>query len=245
MSYEFGKVLSYSWKFYTSRLGRITAFSIPFIFALSIPVLVSAPTYTALGSIFIRTQSIPELELAGLIFTAAAYFISLFIISDSIVNINLVIKSRKTLTSIGKTIMMGIKEYAGRIFYIYTILLLLLFVAQLLSYDMPFRELFYPIFVLFLGFVTFFIAPAVVIDHSDTPTAIRRSFRLASEKPLYVVLWTLAGFFLISAIELISYLILPGMLGPAFVLLFNSLFILPFLIILQTTMYMEKYPLAR
>ncbi len=245
MDYDFGKVLSYAWGFYTSRIGQITAFSIPFILALSIPALVPAPTYMALGAVFIRTGSIPELDVLAIAFTAAAYFFSLFIISDSIVNVNLVLKSRKTWTSIKKSVLMGMKKYASRIFYVYTVFLLLMFIAQLLTYSMPFQSIIYPLFVMMLGFAIFFVPPAIVIDDSDTPNSIRRAFSLATTKPLYILLWMILGLIVMSVTELIALFLLPGILGTVFILLFNSLFILPFLIVLQTTMYMEKYPLAK
>ena len=123
-------------------------------------------------------------------------------------------------------------------------MILLLFIAQLVFYEHPLQSWIYPIFAFALSFLLFFVAPAVVIDNSDTPTAIRRSVSMAIRNPLSVILWTFSGLFAISLLELIALLIVPSV-SSILVMLINSLFILPYLIILQTQMYMEKYPLAR
>jgi uncharacterized membrane protein YqaE (UPF0057 family) len=206
---------------------------------------VSAPTYLAIGGVFLRTGSIPELSLIDIILTAVAYFITVFLISDTIVNVNLIIKSKRTLNEIKKTVMSAIGTYAMRIFYIYTIMLLLMFVFQLITYDNPFQSWLYPIFVLIVSFLLFFVAPAIVIDNSDTPTAMKRSAKMAMEKPWHVLAWVLAGFILISITELIGFFIFSSPFSQYFVLIVNSFFILPFLVVLQTMIYMEKYPLSR
>ncbi|MFH1393677.1 MAG: hypothetical protein ABII71_05220 [Candidatus Micrarchaeota archaeon] len=245
MADNFQHVFQQAWRFYLSRLKLILVFSVPFLLALIIPVLVAAPTYLALGGVFLRTGSIPELSILDALMTAAAYFFTVFLISDTIVNVNLIVKSRRTLTEIKKSVITGIGTYAMRIFFIYTIMLLLMFVFQLITYDNPLQSWLYPLFVLALSFLLFFVAPAIVIDHSDTPTAMRRSARMAMEKPVYVLLWAITGLVMVSATELIGLLIFSSPFSQFFVMLVNSFFILPLLVILQTMMYMEKYPLSR
>jgi len=58
-----------------------------------------------------------------------------------------------------------------------------------------------------------------------------------------VLLWMVIGTLLLTMGELIFFL-LPYPLGPYLVMLFNSLFVLPFLIIYQAQIYMKKYKLA-
>ena len=96
-----------------------------------------------------------------------------------------------------------------------------------------------------ISFLLFFVAPAVVIDGADTFGAIRKSINLALAKPMFVFAWALIGLFLLSITKIFADLVLPHAFSAFLVLLVNSLFVLPFLIVLQTMMYMEKYPLAR
>ena len=238
------RVIEYTKDFYLKRLGLILVFSVPFILASLLLILVSAPTYLALGGVFLRTGSLPELSILDILFMAAAYGIALFIIADTIVNVNIIVRSRRTLTSIKTEVLSALSTYATRIFYIYTLMVLLLFIVQLVTYDSPLQSIVYPVAAFALSFLLFFVAPAVVIDNSDTPTAIRRSAAMAIKNPLMVVFWAIVGLLAISIVELFGFL-LPSPFSGYFILMVNSLFVLPFLIIMQTQMYMEKYPLAR
>ncbi len=245
MDEELFRVFKYATDFYLKRLGLILIFSIPFIIASVLLILVAAPTYLALGGVFLRTGSIPELSLWNTIIAAVAYVLAMFIIADTIVNVNIVVRSKRTLTSIKHEVLTALGKYATRIFYIYTVMMLLLFIVQLLFYENPLQSWIYPLFALILSFLLFFVPPAVVIDNSDTPTAIKRSVAMALKNPTIVLLWALVGLLAISAVEAIALFILPSPFSGYFVLLVNSLFVLPYLIVLQTQMYMEKYPLAR
>jgi hypothetical protein len=245
MEDEFSRTFRYALEFYFKRLGIIVVFSIPFILAFLIPALVPAPTYLALGGVFLRTGSIPELSIIDMIFTALAYAIAVFLIADTIVNINLVVRAKRTLTSIGYEVVQAMGTYATRIFYIYTMLLLLMFIAQLVTYDNPFQSWLYPIFTFLLSCLLFFVPPAVVIDNSDTPSSIRRSVSMAIQNPHFVLLWTVVALVSLSIVKILGDLIFSNPFSGYFVLLVNSLILLPFLTILQTQMYMEKYPLAR
>ncbi|MEW6035071.1 MAG: hypothetical protein AB1529_00520 [Candidatus Micrarchaeota archaeon] len=245
MDDDLSRTFRYTKEFYFKRLSLLIVFSIPFILAFLIPALVPAPTYLALGSVFLRTGSIPELTLLDIIITAVAYALAVFIISDTIVNINIIIRSKRTLTSIKHEVLGAMGTYAMRIFYIYTMVLLLLFIAQLLTYENPFQGWLYPVFSLVLTSLLFFVPPAVVIDNSDTPTAIKRSVSMALANPHFVLLWTFISLLLLSLLKLAADFVFMSPFSGYFVLLVNSLVLLPFLTVLQTQMYMEKYPLAR
>lgn len=239
------RTFSYALEFYFRRLGIIVLFSIPFLFALLIPLLVPAPTYLGLGGVFLRVGSIPELAPTDWVLIAFAYGLAVFLMSDTLVNINIVIRSKRTLTSIGYEVVQAFKSYALRIFYITTMFMLLLFIANLVTFDNPLQSWLYPIFTLLLSGMLFFVPPAVVIDNSDTPTAIKRSVGMAVSNPHFVLIWTIVAFFSLSLVKVLGDVILSSPFSGYFTLLVNSLIVFPFLIVLQTQMYMEKYPLAR
>jgi hypothetical protein len=242
---ELSRVIRYSLLFYFRRLKLIFLFSIPFLLAFVLLLIVQAPTYQALGGLFNRTGSIPELSILDIILIGIAYIVSVFIIADTITNVNLIIKAKRTRNFTSSEVVSAIRKYASRIFYIYTIMLLMIFVVQLLLYENPFKEWIYPLFTFILSFLLFFVAPAVVIDNEHTFSAVAKSIDMALKRPGFIVAWTLIGFVLLSLLKVFADLILPASISPYAVLFVNSLFVLPFLIVLQTQMYMEKYPLAR
>ncbi len=245
MDDDLSRTFSYAAQFYLKRLGLIVVFSVPAVLAFLIPVLVPAPTYLAIGGVFLRTGSLPDFGLAEMAFTAFAYALAVFLISDTIVNINIIVRSKRTLTSIRHEVVSAMGTYAMRIFYISTMALLLMFIAQLLTYDNPLQGWLYPLITLALSWLIFFVPPAVVIDNSDTPTAIRRSAAMALRNPHYILLWTVVTLLLLSLVKLAADLVFASPYSGYFLLLVNSLLVLPFMTVLQTQMYMEKYPLAR
>ncbi len=245
MDDEISRIFRYANEFYLGRLGLIVAFSIPFLFAIVILAIVSAPTYQAIGAVFLRIGSIPELSPLQIAVIAIGYALAVFVIADTVVNINIVVRSKRTLTAIRQEVVSAIGSYATRIFYIYTLALLLGLIVQLLFYDNPFQSWIYPIFTLALSFLLFFVAPAVVIDNSDTPKAIRRSVSMAMRNPHLFILWSFLALFVISVVKIVADFLFSSPYSNYFVLLTNSLLILPYLTVLQTQMYMEKYPLAK
>ncbi|MBI5228370.1 hypothetical protein HY988_07290 [Candidatus Micrarchaeota archaeon] len=245
MQKDLSRVFNYSLEFYLKRLKLIVLFSLPFIVAFLIPVFVAAPNYLALGAVFLRTGSIPDLSVVDIIITAIAYGVSLFLIADTIVNVNLVVRSKRTLNQIEGEVFKSIQTHALRIFYIYTLMLLLFFIFQLLTSENPFQSWLYPLVTFIISFLLFFVPSAVVIDNSNTPNSMKLSASAALSKPHFVFIWIIIALIGLIVPKLIGDLLFQGYLSEYFVLLVNSLIVLPFLIVLQTQMYMEKYPLAR
>ena len=238
-------MIRHSLKFYIERQKLIMLFSLPFLASFILLMFVPAPTYLAIGGMFSRTGSIPELSIVDMILIAVAYAISLFVIADTITNVNLIIRAKRTKNVNSSEIVSAMGNYATRIFYVYTIMILLMFVAQLILYESPMRSWLFPVLTFALSSLLFFVAPAVVIDDESTAGAISKSVRMALRKPVFILSWSFIGLILLSLPKLAFDLVLPHSVSPYIVLLVNSLFVLPFLIVLQTQMYMEKYPLAR
>lgn len=241
---EFKRAFSNAKKFYMERLKLIVIFSIPFFAAYLLVKIVAAPTFLSFGTAVLRTGSIPELSIFDVVLAVVSYLISFYIIAVSIVNVNLVVLSKRTLNQIRNEVSKAMGSYALTIFYVYTIMLLLIFVVNLLTYDNAFRTWIYPLVTLVLSYVLFFVPPAVVIDHAGTMESVKRSLRMALGKPHVILLWSIFAFIILAVVKILADLIFGSFAGDV-VLLINSLFILPFLIILQTQLYMEKYPIAK
>jgi len=257
---EIARVFQYSLDFYLKKVLLVALFSVPFFLAFLVPLLVPTPTYLAVGSLFVRSGSLPEFSIFDLIITGAGYIFAMFIISDTIVNINILVRSRRTLTETTQEMMSAISNHAMKIFYILTLVLLLHFIVLLLTYDMPLQSVIYPLFSFVVSYFLFFVPPAIVIDNSTVYEAIVRSVNLTLVRPLsflktwdvsaltmpvLIMLWVLFGAVLLVFSKLVGDFLFAGIFSQFLVLLLNTIVFLPFLIILQTQMYMEKYPLAR
>ncbi|HQT44552.1 MAG TPA: hypothetical protein PLO51_01115, partial [Candidatus Micrarchaeota archaeon] len=85
------KVLKYSVSAYFKNITLISFFSIPMLFALLIPLFIQTPVYLALGGVFLRTGSIPDITSWDIGIMVFSFLVSLFLISFAMVDINLVI----------------------------------------------------------------------------------------------------------------------------------------------------------
>ena len=242
---ELKRIFYYSFKFYTEKSKLLFLFSIPFLISLLLLWISAAPTYAAIGAVFLRTGSMPQLSMLDLILMTITYIVSIFIISDTIVNINLLTFSKRTLTNLKNEVLKSATTHAVRLFYIFIIMALSYFLIQLITFDTELRGVLYPLFIFIISYLTFFVPPALVMDNCDTLTAIKKSFILVLRKPILPLAWFLTSFIMLAFLEIFSFLLFPYPFSVYFIVLVNSLLFLPFLIIMQTQMYMEKYPLAR
>ncbi len=244
---DINRLFSYSWNFYRSKLVYIVAFSIPMIVAWFILATVQAPTYSTLGAPHLRTGSLPELTSFDIIVIIVGYLAAILIFAETIVNINLLIKSKRMLTNPTSEILAGLGKYAFSITSFLVIMFLIIFVMQLATFEKTGQRFLFPGIVFLFSYFLFFTPAAIVIDDEDTFSAMRRSIMLAIRKPKLIFAWLL---FAVALITILGWFflesnVIPKPLSQYIYVALHLLFISPFLLILQTQMYIEKYPLAR
>ncbi len=246
---DFERIFNHSWEFYTSKFSSIMiGFSIPLILAYAVLLLAQVPSYPTLGAVFLRTISIPDLSVTDFVVIGLALVLSNFIVADGITNINLLIKMKRTLNEISNEVWEGVLVYATKIFSLFVIAFLLMMLFQLLIFEISAYPLVYPILLLITGILLFFAPPAIVIDNEDTIAAVSHSLELLTRSPLFYLitfLWALIGLIANTVVGFIAFIILPSPFASYLIMLVNSVFVYPFLLIFQTHAYMEKYPLAK
>lgn len=241
------RIFAYSWDFYRKKMAYIAAFSIPLFLAWFILLLVQAPTYSAIGAPHLRTGSLPDLAAMDIIIIVAGYVGSILIFAETIININLLIKSRRMMTNPSTEILSGLGKYAFSISAFLVVLFLLILSVQLLTFERPGQRFIFPLAVFIISYFSFFIPPAIVIDDESMFSAVRHSINMALRKPALILSWVL---FASAVLTILGWIFVESGIFPASVSQYlyiglHLLFISPFLLILQTHMYMEKYPLAK
>jgi hypothetical protein len=239
------RVFSHAWNFYRNKFPIIILFSIPLFIAFLVSWLVPAPSYLAAGSVLIRTGSLPEMDLFSIAVTVISYLLSILIVSYTLTNLNLLIKEKRTRVKTKTESIKSIAKYTIKIFILLILLKVITLFLQLFTYGLEFQNLLYPVLMGILSVMFFFVPPAVVIDEKDTFYSLFTSIKLVIKKPVLVLLWIIFGLLAISVTELILFFLFGPVFGGYLTMLVNCLFILPFLIILNIHMYMERYPLAR
>ena len=225
---------------YMKNLDKVILFSIPMLVAFIIPYLVSLPTFPAIGGIFLRLGSLPDITSIDIGIMVLSYLVSLYLMSWVIVSINIIIKSQRTNINIKKEVIKGMKGYTLNMFFLYLLMTLIWFAVQLITYDIAYRNVITPLLI-FLIVVPFFYAPsALVIDKVSPEKAVYRSVKHVIRKPLLFILWLVVGVIMLSVLDLVLYAVVPDYAAWLF-LIINSLLISPYLIVLQINMYISKY----
>ncbi len=238
--------LKYSMEIYTTHLPMILVFSISFIIAFLIPIFASFPTFNDIGAIFLRLSSI-LINLTP--FTAAviifSILLSLLFLSFAMVAINVIVKHSRTQTRIRKEVMDGLEKYTANVF-----LVLLLYAAIVVLFDVAMYMLGITesisaiVSLVILPF--FFYAPAsIVIDEKGIYRAMRQSASFFFKRFDFVILWFVVALVLLSVFDYLFIAIGGTILSRYLILVFNSLFIMPFLVVLQSQSYMGRFGLLK
>ncbi|MDD5317309.1 MAG: hypothetical protein PHF51_01095 [Candidatus ainarchaeum sp.] len=232
---------------YFDNVQIVSFFSIPFLLAFAIPLLSPMPTYLALGATFLRTGSMyVDLTMLDAAVIVAAFLLSLFLVSFAIVAINLVIKSQRTFTSVKKEVINSIGKYVLNVFWLYLTAWALLLIVDLVGYEFALNNWFLPVAGIIVSAPLFFAPAAIVIDEQAPFQALKTSVAVIGKQPKLVLLWLLLAIASISAIDLL-FMNLRAVIPftQVLVLVANSLFIMPFLVMYQTQIYLTKYTILR
>lgn len=234
-------VLSHAWKAYLENIKLISLFSIPSFIAFLIPIFVNTPVFSAMGASFLRTGSIPDTSMEEMGIIILGVLASLYLVSFAIVNINIVIKAQRTNTSIKKEVIKGITGYTLNVFSIFLLGTVALLIVQLLTFEIGAQRWLAPMLSLILWMPLFYAPAGIVIDDLRPFRAAQKSINIIVSKFPYFLLWLLIAFILLAVLDFAALSLLPHKIGPLVVLLVNSMFLMPFLIVFQTQIYLSKY----
>jgi hypothetical protein len=239
-------VLQYAIDTYGSHLSLILLFSISLIIASVIPLFAAFPTYSDMGGIFIRNASIfynvTPLTAALIVFSTV---FSLLFFSFGIVAINVVVKHKRTYSRIKKEVINGLERYTAKVFAILLLFTAVIILLDILSYmySIPF----YTIAVIGLVLTPlFFYAPSsIVIDDNGILRSMKASVKHFFKRLDYVGLWLIIAIVLLTALDFIFIGIAGISLSRYVLLIVNALFVLPFLILLQSECYLRRFGLLK
>ena len=234
-------IITHSFSAYAKNIKLISFFSIPALIAVLIPALVNTPVFSALGANFLRTGSIPDMSSGELGVVIFGLLLSLYLVSFAIVNINLVIKSMRTSTNVKNEVIKGITGYTLNVFILFLLGTIALLIIQLVTFELGAQGWLSPILSLIVWLPLFYAPAALVIDDMRPFRAAQRSFNMVFAKFDAFLLWVAISIVLLSALDLVFLSLLPHKIGSLAVVLINSVVLMPFLIVLQTQVYMSKY----
>lgn len=229
---------------YKRNFNEVFLFSLLAILAIALSVISPTKFYVAFSSLLLRLPNLPELSVADLFVAFFITLLSLFLLSVSFAGIISSVRERRTMYSLKRSIFKDIIIRASpKIFYYFLFLFLLYSSVVLLSYffNMPFKPL--NIFTFIISYVTFFYPYSLVLEGPKERHALRRALNHVKRHPFFPLIWALTGFALIFIPSVLLSLFIPYEVVKYLIFVLNTMFILPYVIILGGHMYLQRYPL--
>lgn len=239
-------IIKYAAGTYLSNIKMLLLFSLAFVIAFLIPVFASFPTYNDAGAIFLRTASIfLNLNIFSTAIIVAALFFSLLFLSFAIVAINVIVKHGRTRTRISREVFEGLEKYTAKVFAVLLAWAVIIILANVLSYPTGYSGIITAIVGLAVTPFFFYAPASIVIDDNRLARALDASTAFFRKRFDYFLLWLVISVLLISFFDFV-FIAVTGTLASRYIMLvFNSLFIMPFLIVLQSELYMNRFSLLK
>ncbi len=230
---------------YSKHIELILFSSLSLIIAFVIPLLSSFPTYLDVGSTFLRTASVyTNLNIFNIIVIISSTLFSLLFLSFAIVMINIIIKYRKTRVRIGTEVISALEKYTGNVFLVLFLFTTILMFVNIISYNSNVSALLTAITGLALTPFFFYAPSSIVIDERNFARSLKSSILFISKRFDYLLLWIAIAIILLTAADLVFMPFGPNLSGYI-LLVFDSVFVLPFLLILQSEMYINRFAMLK
>lgn len=235
-------ILAYAYETYMQNIKYILLFSLSFVIAFIIPVFAAFPTYNDAGAIFIRTASVySNFNLLDIAVIVVSTLFSLLFLSFAVVAITTIIKHKRTSTRITKEIIEGLESYTGRVFVVVLLFTFALMAVNVLSYSTHYSGLLTAVIGLALTPFLIYAPYSIVIDENRVGRSIKASAKFFFKRFDYFLIWLLTAIILLSIVDFVFITLSGTMLSRYLVLVVDSVFVLPFLVVLQAEMYMRRF----
>ncbi len=243
-STSLSKTLTHSWEAYKSNSRLVILSGISLIIASIIPVFASLPTYDDLGGIFLRTASL-YLNLTP--FSAAVIIISLLFsllfLSFASVIMNIIIKHSRTSTKVRQEVMHAVEKYTGRVFVVLLLYAVVVFAVDAALYSTAYASAATAIAALVLAPLIFYAPSSIVIDDYGIIRSMRASAKFFFKRIDYFVAWIVIAVVLLTLLDAVLIPLTGTMVSRYLLLAISSLFVLPFLMLLQGESYISRFGL--
>jgi len=237
----FLKLVGHAWEAYRRNFRLLAFFSIPFLIAFPLALLL--PNFTALSAIFLRFGSISkDLSASEAVLVVAVLLVSVLLFSFALAAINLVIRTQRALQRMTHQDIEKVEHHTLTLFLLFLSVFLVTLAVNLLMYDFGMHTTIGALVGFLAALAVIFAPQAVVIEDAGLRHAVLYSWRVVVHKlPHFILFLVLAGvlFMLVTGVFLALEPTIPY--ARYLALIVNSVFIVPFLEVLKTQIYLSKY----
>ncbi len=226
------------------KVALLFALLLAFVPVFVLPFL-NAGIFVSSGTIFIELRIfkyLPVLILLAIIYLAIfSFFISLIVFSI-----------RRDLSSVKVEFYLDemISKFSSRLFAFYSLMLVVFYLALLFATTLtPLTALLIYFLVFLISFLLMFVPQALVVDERNLRGAIVESIHFVKRYPKESLTALFVGSALLLLLALFEFLldrlVLEFLFAEFITLIFALVFVVPFMEVLKTYLYMLKYHLIK
>lgn len=236
-------LLQGTWEQYRENFKTALVFSLLLIF---VPLFALFPNiFLSSGTIFLD-YNLLNADLLAL--AAEAVLIALFLLFYSFFLSIILFSVRKNLSKVKLQFYMHemMQKFALRIFAFFVLYCLLLFLlaSALISFGVPL--LIVGLILFLVSFALLFVPQAVVVEEEGLKHAILTNFEFLFKKPRAFLTVAVVGAVFLALLQILEFAIAQFTLfAPYISLLISLVFILPFVEIMKTYLYMMRFDLIK
>ena len=239
-------VVSRAWSSYISNLGLVLLSAVALIIASLVPIFAALPTYNDLGGVFLRTSSIYlNLNIFNSAVIIISFIFSLIFISFALVMINVIIKHSRTRTKIKSSVMGSLERFTGIVFVALLIYSVVVFAVNIATYGTGYSAAITAIVALVLTPLIFYAPSSIVIDERGLVNSMKASVSFFFKRFDYFILWLIVAILLFSILDFVFIHAFGTFASRYVMLVVSSIFILPFLMLMQGEMYLNRFGLLK
>ncbi len=242
---SFSEVLSHTFTAYGKNFKHILFFSFPFALVFLLSLMFE--NFVSLSGLFLRYGSIQtDLTPFNALVIIAVFLVSLAVFSFTLVGINLVIKSQRTLKRLTHYENEKIEANTMRMFTVFLAAFVIILLLNLFLYDFRLTSSVGLFLASVLSLIIIFVPQALVIDDLSITNAIYMSISVIFRRFTYFLAFLLIAMFLI-AINTAVFIELGSTVPYAryLAVLVNALLIMPFLEVMKVQIYLSKYTVLK
>jgi hypothetical protein len=238
--------ISHTWNTYKSNMSFVLLSALAFAIAFIVPVFASLPTYNDMGGIFLRTSSIYlNLNTFNSAVIIIAFLFSLLFISFAMVVINVIVKHSRTRTKIKQEVVKALERSTGRVFIIFLIYSLLIFCAGMVGYSIGHSAILAAVVSIVLVPLVFYAPSSVVIDEKGIVRSMHNSATFFFKRLDYFAIWMVLALVALTVLDFVLVHVAGTNISRYAMLAISSVFLLPFLMLLQGEFYISRFRLLK
>lgn len=232
-----------SLQLYLSNFITALGFALLLIFVL--PLMQLPLTFISSGSIFLNYDFVKAPSITSLILIAVS-LIFLFFYSVLISLIIFAVRNDLSRVKLNYYLKEKIQKFSMKIFYFYIFLGLtsVLLYALLTGIGTP--QILIALLLFIITSLLAFVPQSIVIDETGVNYAMANNFEFIQKKPSHLLFVIASGIVLTFMLVLVEFFLDSTLLiGNFLSLLIFMVFVIPFLEVLKSKIYMEKFELVK